>query len=128
MLERIREAEEHGDSVKQSAQADVLMRKWLRFLLMVGDEYGFGEGDAPSLELVKHFTTYCFVTRHSVSSIGREGMGDSYELQVRASERAVHARVSACASETAPCPVRRRYATCWRSLCSRSSATPVGSA
>ena len=95
VLEVIREAEElaaeHGDSVKQSAQADVLMRKWLRFLLIVGGEYGFCEGDAPSLELVKHFTTYCFKTRDNVSSIGREGMGDSYELQVRASERALHA-------------------------------------
>ena len=90
-LERIRaaeeQAEEHGDSVKQSAQADVLMRKWLRFLLIVGGEYGFKDGDAPSLELVKHFTTYCFVTRDNVSSIGREGMGDSYELQVRVCER-----------------------------------------
>ena len=49
VLEVIREAEElaaeHGDSVKQSAQADVLMRKWLRFLLIVGAEYGFCEGD-----------------------------------------------------------------------------------
>ena len=89
VMERIREAEEqaaeHGDSVKQSAQADVLKRKWLRFLLIVGGEYGFCEGDAPSLELVKHFTTYCFKTRDKGSSIGREGMGDSFELQVRTS-------------------------------------------
>jgi hypothetical protein len=30
-----------GDSVKQSAQAKVLERKWLRFLLVHGEEYGF---------------------------------------------------------------------------------------
>ena len=39
-LERIRaaeeQAEEHGDSVKQSAQADVLMRKWLRLFSHFG--------------------------------------------------------------------------------------------
>ena len=132
VLHRIREAEElaaeHGDSVKQSAQADVLMRKWLRFLLIVGGEYGFREGDAPSLELVKHFTTYCFKERDNASSIGREGMGDSYELQVRAretSERGLHARVIVCACEPAygACRVPGRFGTCSRSSCSRSSAT-----
>ena len=55
----IDEAEEravlNGDSVKQSAQADVLMRKWLRFLLLLGESYEYKEGSAPSLELVKHF-------------------------------------------------------------------------
>ena len=131
--QRIQEAEEqaaeHGDSVKQSAQADVLMRKWLRFLLIVGGEYGFCEGDEPSLELVKHFTTYCFVTRDNASSIGREGMGDSYELQVRASERGLHARAVACACKTAcgACRAHGRYDTCLRSSSSRSLATQDGS-
>ena len=32
-----------GDSAKQPAQAKVLERKWLRFLLVHGAEYGFGE-------------------------------------------------------------------------------------
>ena len=35
------------------------------------------------MELVKHFTTYCFCMRDVVSAIGREGLGDSYELQIR---------------------------------------------
>ena len=72
----IDEAEEravlHGDSVKQSAQADVLMRKWLRFVLLLGESYEYKEGSAPSVELVKHFVTYCFVTRDNVSAIGRQ--------------------------------------------------------
>ena len=37
----------------------------------------------PSVELVKHFVTYAFCTRDLVSAIGREGLGDSFELQIR---------------------------------------------
>ena len=29
------------------------------------------------------FSTYCFCTRDRVSAIGREGLGDSFELQLR---------------------------------------------
>ena len=75
---RIAELEERarlfGDSAKQSAQAKVLERKWLRFLLVHGKEYGFTEKKGPTVELVKHFTTYCFCTRDVVSAIGREGL------------------------------------------------------
>ena len=85
--QRIAELEERaqlfGDPVKQSAQAKVLERKWLRFLLVHGEKYGFDEGNGPTVELVKHFTTWCFCTRDVVSAIGREGLGDSYELQIR---------------------------------------------
>ena len=72
-----------GNSVKQSAQAKVLERKWLRFLLVHGNEYGFVEKRGPTVELVKHFVTYCFCTRDVASAIGREGLGDCYELQIR---------------------------------------------
>ena len=72
-----------GDSVKQSAQAQVLERKWLRFLLVHSKTYGFNERKAPTVELVEHFTTYCFCTRDVASAIGREGLGDAYELQIR---------------------------------------------
>ena len=48
-----------------------------------GAKYGFDEGNGPTVELVKHFTTWCFCTRDVVSAIGREGLGDSYELQIR---------------------------------------------
>ena len=64
-----------GDSVKQSAQAKVLERKWLRFLLVHGEEYG--------TVLVEKFVTYSFCTRDRVSAIAREGLGDSFELQLR---------------------------------------------
>ena len=72
-----------GDPVKQSAQAKVLERKWLRFLLVHAEEYSFNACAGPSVELVKHFVTYAFCTRDLVSAIGREGLGDSFELQIR---------------------------------------------
>ena len=85
--DRIAELEERakifGDSAKQSAQAQVLERKWNRFLLVHGGDYGFDARKGPTVELVKHFTTYCFCTRDVGSAIGREGLGDSYELQIR---------------------------------------------
>ena len=53
--QRIAELEERarlfGDSVKQSTQAKVLERKWLRFLLVYGDEYGFDKRNGPTVEL-----------------------------------------------------------------------------
>ena len=72
-----------GDPVKQSAQAKVLERKWLRFLLVHGEEYEFVARAGPTVELVEHFVTYAFCTRDLVSAIGREGLGDSFELQIR---------------------------------------------
>ena len=72
-----------GGPVKQSAQAKVIERKWLRFLLVHGEKYGFNARVGPSLELVKHFVAYSYCTRNVVSVIGREGMGDSFELQIR---------------------------------------------
>ena len=76
-------AELFGDPVKQSAQAKVLERKWLRFLLVHGEAYKFVARVGPTVELVEHFVAYAFCTRDSVSAIGREGLGDSFELQIR---------------------------------------------
>ena len=85
--DRIAELEERarvfGDSAKQSAQARVLERKWQRFILVHGKTYGFSEKKGPTVKLVEHFTTYCHCTRDTVSAIGREGLGDSFELQIR---------------------------------------------
>ena len=85
--QRVAELEERarlfGDSVKQSAQAKVLERKWLRFLLVHAEEYGFDESTGPTVELVEKFVTYSFCTRDRVSAIAREGLGDSFELQLR---------------------------------------------
>ena len=44
-------AAEFGDPVKQSAQAKVLERKWLRFLLVHGDAYKFDARVGPNVEL-----------------------------------------------------------------------------
>lgn len=83
MEELEQRAQLFGDSVKQSYNAQCLERKWQRFLLVHGDEIGFSEKKGPTLKHVQRFTTYCFCTRDVVSAIGREGMGDSYELQIR---------------------------------------------
>ena len=84
---RIEELEERarlfGDSVKQSAAAKKIERKWLRFLLVHGVKYGFKESRGPTVKVVEHFVTYCYCTRDKASAIGREGLGDSYELQIR---------------------------------------------
>jgi len=58
--------------VKQSAQAKVLERKWLRFLLVHGEEYGFDESTGPTVELVEKFVTYHPVTFrcHSLAGAG----------------------------------------------------------
>ena len=57
--QRVTELEERarlfGDSVKQSAQAKVLERKWLRFLLVHGEAYKFVARVGPTVELVEHF-------------------------------------------------------------------------
>ena len=61
----------------------MLERKWLRFLLVHGEAYKFVARVGPTVELVEHFVAYAFCTRDSVSAIGREGLGDSFELQIR---------------------------------------------
>jgi len=84
---RMEELEErarlYGDSVKQSVAAKALEKKWLRFLLVHGVRYGFKESCGPSIKVVERFVTYCFCTRDRASAIGREGLGDKYELLIR---------------------------------------------
>ena len=52
-------------------------------MLVHGETYKFDARVGPSVELVEHFVAYAFCTRDSVSAIGREGLGDSFELQIR---------------------------------------------
>ena len=61
----------------------MLERKWLRFLLVHGEEYGFDEKVGPDIKLVEHFVSFCFCTRDYVSTVGQEGLCDAYELQIR---------------------------------------------
>ena len=76
---RMEELEErarlYGDSVKQSAAAKALEKKWVRFVLVHGVQYGFKESQGPSVKLVEHFVTYCFCMRDRASVVGREGLG-----------------------------------------------------
>ena len=60
----------YGDSVKQSAAAKALEKKWVRFVLVHGVQYGFKESQGPSVKLVEHFVTYA-----SARAIGRVWSG-----------------------------------------------------
>lgn len=73
-----------GFVAKTESAYESLTRKWLRFLATHGEAYGWEECEGPTLEQVKHFTTYCYETRDCYeSSAGLKGMGDSYELHIR---------------------------------------------
>ena len=117
--QRIAELEERarlfGDSAKQSAQAKVLERKWLRFLLVHGEEYDFGAKRGPTIKVVEHFTTYCYCTRDSASAVRREGLGDAFELQIRcAPSKFVWCAVRACMCVRARGCVRASVCACGR--------------
>ena len=93
----------YGDSVKQSAAAKALEKRWVRFVLVHGVQYGFKESQGPRVKLVEHFVTYCFCTRDKASAVGREGLGET-------------ATSMSCSS-----------ATCWPSSCLSRSSTKDGS-
>ena len=68
---------------KTESAYDSLTRKWLRFLVANGEEYGWEDEVGPPLEQVKHFTTYCYETQDCYeSSAGLKGMGDSWPKTV----------------------------------------------
>ena len=84
LAEAEKRAAEKGYVAKTESAYASLERKWLRFLAKHGEAYGWAEKEGPTLEQVKHFTTYCYETRDCYeSSAGLKGMGDSYELHIR---------------------------------------------
>jgi hypothetical protein len=52
-----------GFVAKTESAYESLARKWLRFLATHGEAYGWQEEEGPTLEHVKHCTTYCYETR-----------------------------------------------------------------
>ena len=55
-----------------------LVTKWLEFLERHGAEYKWDARVGPTLELAKHFQTWGFFHRSNFSTLGCDGMGDSW--------------------------------------------------
>ena len=78
-------AKEHGlveKTAGESGAAGKLHRKWKAWL---GSQHGEAaaarlkaDGDAPTIEETKLFSTWVFTTRSTYSCVGRKGCGDSY--------------------------------------------------
>ena len=66
---------EEGVPAKSRAVVQRLVTKWLDFLEKHGAEYGW---NGPTLELARHFQTWGFFNRTNFSTVGLDGMGDSW--------------------------------------------------
>lgn len=72
-----------GVPAKSRAAVVRLEAKRREFLAKHGAEYGWNEIIGPTLELAKHFQTWGFFHRKNFSTVGLDGMGDSWgELAV----------------------------------------------
>jgi hypothetical protein len=69
---------EAGVPAKSRAVVERLVTKWLDFLEKHGNEYGWDESVGPTLEMAKHFQTWGFFNRTNFSTVGLDGMGDSW--------------------------------------------------
>ena len=69
---------EAGVPAKSARAVQALESKWLEFLQKHGSEYGFDVSVGPTIELAKHFQTYGFFHRSNFSTLGCDGMGDSW--------------------------------------------------
>ena len=67
-----------GVPAKTRAVVLQLETKWLVFLDKHGAEYKWDAEVGPTLELVKHFQTWGFFHRQNYSTLGCDGMGDSW--------------------------------------------------
>ena len=71
---------EAGVPAKSSRVVRSLQSKWLEFLELHGDEYGFDAALGPTVEVAKHFSTWGFFNRERYIQHARasDGMGDSW--------------------------------------------------
>ena len=69
---------EEGVPAKSRAVVERLVSKWLDFLEKHGAQYGWDESVGPTMELTKHFQTWGFFNRTNFSTVGMDGMGDSW--------------------------------------------------
>ena len=72
-----------GQSAKLSSAMQTVANRWDLFVLLYGDEMGFVEGTAPTIEMAKQFVTFSFKTRLYMSREGNEGRGNSADGQHR---------------------------------------------
>ena len=88
--ERERAAEAHGHAeaggkdTSTERQIKYVAGKFSTWLSLHGEAHGYGDGDEPSVDLVKQFQSHCFVNRtYKYSVLGNKGMDDSFgALQV----------------------------------------------
>ena len=69
---------EAGVPAKSRAVVLRLESKWCAFLERHGEEYGWDERVGPTMEMAKHFQTWGFFHRTNFSTVGLDGMGDSW--------------------------------------------------
>ena len=69
---------EAGVPAKSRAVVLRLESKWVDFLARHGQEYGWDESVGPTMEMAKHFQTWGFFHRTNFSTVGLDGMGDSW--------------------------------------------------
>jgi len=69
---------EAGVPAKSRAVVLRLESKWLDFLEKHGVEYSWDKSVGPSMEMAKHFQTWGFFHRTNFSTVGLDGMGDSW--------------------------------------------------
>ena len=78
-LDRVEASLVHRRARRSHAHAPQrLASKWVDFLERHGTEYGWDESVGPTLELTKHFQTWGFFNRTNFSTVGLDGMGDSW--------------------------------------------------
>ena len=69
---------DEGVPAKSRAAVHRLATKWCEFIEKHGTEYGWDECVGPTLEIAKHFQTWGFFTRKVFSTVGLDGLGDSW--------------------------------------------------
>ena len=76
-------AEEAGVDPKTKQQVKYLAGKLSAWLEVHGAAAGYDAAMGPTVEVMRHFQSYCFVHRKNYSLLGNQGMGDSFgALQV----------------------------------------------
>jgi hypothetical protein len=76
-------AEEAGVDPKTKQQVKYLAGKLSAWLEVHGVAAGYDAAMGPTVEVMRHFQSYCFVHRKNYSLLGNQGMGDSFgALQV----------------------------------------------
>ena len=67
-----------GTSAKSGGVIAQLQKLWREFAETHGDAYGLDASVGPTVDFVLHFQTWGFFNRTNFSTVGLDGMGDSW--------------------------------------------------